>query len=39
VVKFRQKIAAGIVPNRAERKLKRARKELEEAFIAFNKRG
>ena len=37
VVKFRQKIAAGIAPNRAERKLKRARKELEEAFTAFNK--
>jgi len=39
VAKFREKIVAGIPPSRAERKLKRARKELEEAFIAFNKRG
>src|SRR5690606_9472076 len=39
VAKFREEIVAGIPPSRAERKLKRARKELEEAFIAFNKRG
>ncbi len=37
IEKFRQKITAGVAPNRAERKLKRARKELEKAFTAFNK--
>ena len=36
VVKFRQKIVAGVAPNRAERKLKKAKRELEIAFKALN---
>lgn len=34
--KFRSKIAAGVAPNRAERKLRQAKRQLERAFKAFN---
>lgn len=34
---FRKKIAAGVPPNRAERKLRQAKRQLERAFKAFNR--
>lgn len=34
--RFRAKIAAGVPPNKAERKLRQAKKQLERAFKAYN---